>query len=183
MFIRESKTRNKKSGKVYIKHSLVESVRTERGPRQRLVLTLGRLAVDRVHWKELAVALEAFLSGKEELMFLSGFELSEEVLSEIARTRAVARTHKARLGGARAIRKDSPTPVYQQVDVTSVHCSDLRSLGPELMAHQAWELLEFERLLGRCGCLPRERALAATVIWGRLIKPGSDISTWQWLRE
>ena len=183
MFIRESKTRNKKTGKVYVKHSLVESVRTERGPRQRVVLTLGRLAVDREHWKQLAAALEAFLSGKEELMFLSGFELSEEVLSEIARTRSVARTHQTRLGGAVAIEEGSPELVYQEVDVMSVQCSDSRTLGPELAAHQAWGLLEFDKLLGRCGFSPREQALAATVIWGRLIQPGSDLSTWQWLRE
>ena len=183
MFIRESKTKNNKTGKVYVKHSLVESVRTERGPRQRVVLTLGRLAVDRAHWKQLASVLEAFLSGKEELMFLAGFELSEEVLSEIARTRAVARTHKVRLGCARATEERATEPVYQEVDVMSVQSSDSRSLGPELVAHQAWELLGFDKLLGRCGFSPREQALAATVIWGRLIQPGSDISTWRWLRE
>jgi transposase len=183
MFIRESKTRNKKTGKVYVKHSLVESIRTERGPRQRLVMTLGRLAVDREHWKQLATALEAFLSGKEELMYLAGFELSEEVLSEIARTRAVARTHQSRLSGKMTTGSCAPAPIYQEVDVMSVQCSDTRTLGPELAAHQAWELLEFNKLLGRCGFSPREQALAATVIWGRLIQPGSDLSTWQWLRE
>lgn len=183
MFIRESKTKNKKTGKVYIKHSLVESVRTERGPRQRVVMTLGRLSVDREHWKKLATALEAFLSGKEELMYLAGFELSEEVLSEIARTRAVARTHTGRLSAAVTTANSTLAPVYQEVDVMSVQCSDARTLGPELAAHQAWELLEFDELLGRCGFSPREQALAATVIWGRMIQPGSDISTWQWLRE
>jgi transposase len=183
MFIRESKTKNKKTGKVYIKHSLVESVRTERGPRQHVVMTLGRLSVDREHWKKLATALEAFLSGKEELMYLAGFELSEEVLSEIARTRAVARTHTGRLSAAITTANSTLAPVYQEVDVMSVQCSDARTLGPELAAHQAWELLEFDELLGRCGFSPREQALAATVIWGRMIQPGSDISTWQWLRE
>ena len=29
----------------------------------------------------------------------------------------------------------------------------------------------------------REEALAAAVIWGRLIEPGSDLSTWKWLRS
>jgi hypothetical protein len=183
MFIRESKTKNKKTGKVYIKHSLVESIRTERGPRQRVALTLGRLSVDREHWKKLATALEAFLSGKEDLMYLAGFELSEEVLSEIARTRAVARTHQSRLSGKMTTGSCAPAPIYQEVDVMSVQCSDTRTLGPELAAHQAWKLLEFDNLLGRCGFSPREQALAATVIWGRLIQPGSDLSTWQWLRE
>ena len=56
MFIRESKTKNKKTGAVYIKHTLVESVRTEKGPRQRLVMTLGHLTLDRSLWKDLALA-------------------------------------------------------------------------------------------------------------------------------
>jgi len=183
MFIRESKTKNKKTGKVYIKHSLVEAVRTERGPRQRVVLTLGRLSVDREHWKELAMALEAFLSGREETLFLAGFELSEEVLSEIARTRAVARSHKRRFGGGTMDGNEASKPVFQEVDVMGVQCSDSRSLGPELVAHQAWELLGFDELLGDCGFSPQGQALAATVVWGRLVQPGSDISTWKWLRE
>ncbi len=183
MFIRESKTKNKKTGKVYIKHSLVQSVRTERGPRQRVVLTLGKLAVERMYWKELAVALEAFLSGREEALFLDGFELSEEVLSEVARTRAVARSHSHRFGNGAADGEEVSESVFQEVDVTSVQCSDSRSLGPELVAHQAWESLGFDRLLGGFGFSPKEKALAATVIWGRLIQPGSDLSTWKWLRE
>lgn len=180
MFIRESKTRNKKTGKIYIKHTLVESVRTERGPRQRVILTLGQLAVGREYWKDLALSLESFLSGKQDLMLLSGFELPEEVLSEIARTREVARHHRTHLP---SMMDETSAPVYQEVDVMSVQSSDSRSLGPELVAHQTWELLEFDHILGQCGFSPRDKALAAAVIWGRLIQPGSDISTWQWLRE
>ena len=73
MFIRESKTRNKKTGKIYIKHSLVESIRTERGPRQRLVMTLGQLSLDRSLWKSLAFAMESYLHGQEELEHISIF--------------------------------------------------------------------------------------------------------------
>ncbi len=49
-----AKPQTKKTGKVYIKHSLIQAVRTERGLRQRIVLTLGRLSVDRIYWKDLA---------------------------------------------------------------------------------------------------------------------------------
>ena len=38
MYIRETKTENRKTGKVYVKHTLVESVRTPKGPRQRTVM-------------------------------------------------------------------------------------------------------------------------------------------------
>ncbi len=69
MFIRESKTTNKKTGKVYIKHTLVESVRTDKGPRQRNVLTLGQLKLDRSLWKSLANNLETYLYGEDGTFF------------------------------------------------------------------------------------------------------------------
>ena len=58
MYIRESKTSNRKTGKVYVKHTLVESVRTPKGPRQRTVMQLGRLSLPRQHWPSLAIELE-----------------------------------------------------------------------------------------------------------------------------
>ncbi len=183
MYIRESKTRNKKTDKVYIKHSLVESVRTERGPRQRLVLTLGQLTVGREHWKDLASSLEAFLTGTQELMYLAGFELPEEVLTEISRVRGAARSHVGRNRAMSEGAKQLEQPVYQEVDVTSLENTDSRTLGPELVAYQTWKLLDFDKLLDECGFSAKEQALAAAVIWGRLISPGSDLSTWRWLRE
>ncbi|OVE82524.1 hypothetical protein BVY04_00695, partial [bacterium M21] len=132
MYIRESKTRNKKTGKVYVKHALVESVRTERGPRQRVALTLGQLTVEREYWKDLAVSLEACLTGAQELMYLAGFDLPESVLTEIARLRSVARHHQKTK--AAATKNDcSPVQRYQEVDVTSLENTDSRTLGPELV--------------------------------------------------
>ena len=97
MFIRESKTKNKKTDKVYIKHSLVESVRTERGPRQRLVMSLGKLELDRDQWKDLALALELFLNGEHDLEQVSLYGLTKDLLAEITRQRAVIGHHQSRL--------------------------------------------------------------------------------------
>jgi len=47
MFIRENKTTNKKTGEVYIKHVLVESVRVKGKPCQRVIMGLGRLDLPR----------------------------------------------------------------------------------------------------------------------------------------
>ena len=179
MYIRESKTRNKKTGKVYIKHSLVESVRTERGPRQRVVLTLGKLTVSREFWNDLALSLEACLTGTRELMNLSCFDLPEGVLVEISRLKGLARHHQKNQK-ARQIKEGGTARVYQEVDVKSLENTDSRTLGPELLAYQAWRLLGFDKLLDECGFTAKEQALAAAVIWGRLIRPGSDISTWRW---
>ena len=183
MYIRESKTRNKKTGKVYLKHALVESVRTERGPRQRVVLTLGVLNVEREYWKDLANSLEACLTGAQELMYLSGFDLPEVVLVEISRAAEIARQHHKKKSKAAPKIDEAPAKVYQNVDIQSIQNTESRSLGPELIAAQTWELLEFDEILGECGFNKKEQALAAAAIWGRLIKPGSDLATWRWLRE
>ena len=50
MFIRETPTVNKKTGAAYSKYQLVESYRSEKGPRQRIVMTLTDLELDKAHW-------------------------------------------------------------------------------------------------------------------------------------
>ena len=184
MFIRESKTKNKKTGTVYIKHSLVESVRTERGPRQRLVMTLGKLELDRHQWKDLSLALELYLNGEHELEHLNLYELSEELLDEISRQRVVIRHHQSRLATAvEGEDKEPPLKELQNIDINTLTVTESRSLGPELLAYDAWQSLDFSDLLEDCGFSSKEIALAAAVIWGRLIQPGSDLSCWRWLRE
>lgn len=181
MFIRESKTKNKKTGKVYIKHALVESVRTERGPRQRTVLTLGRLTLEKEYWKDLTSALEACLTGTEEVEYLAFYKLPDEVLSEISHLKAIALNYKRR----EAPKEVSPSnkKVYQEIDIDTLQTGETRTLGAELVANQTWKLLDFDNILAECGFNPKERALAAAAIWGRLIQPGSDLLTWRWLRQ
>ena len=65
MFIREIKKKNPSSPKVFISHRLIESVRTPRGPRQRVVINLGQLDISKENWKELANRIEDLLSGYE----------------------------------------------------------------------------------------------------------------------
>ncbi len=207
MYIRESKTKNKKTGKVYIKHSLVESVRTKRGPRQRLVMTLGQLDIDKSLWKDLALALEIYLHGGHELQHLSLFELPQDLLDELnyqrsiidnrnqfalkessldAKNKSVANgkicSKQASIHDDNGIRFNNLKNI-QQIDVDSLKVTQSRSLGPELLANDAWNQLGFNELLADCGFSKREQALAAAVIWGRLIKPGSDLSTWRWLQN
>jgi len=68
MYIREYKIKNKKSGEVYVEHKLVASVRTDKGPRQRVIMPLGTLTVPRIDWKRLAHALECRITGQQSLL-------------------------------------------------------------------------------------------------------------------
>jgi hypothetical protein len=70
MFIREVKKRIKTDGKFYdyIQHRLVESVRTPNGPRQRTVLNLGTLEIDKDKFKALANTIEVIIN-KQNVLF------------------------------------------------------------------------------------------------------------------
>ena len=182
MFIRENKTTNKKSGKTYIKHVLVESVRTEKGPRQRVVMQLGQLQLDRSYWKELAHQLEAYLTSSTELEQLSLFELPSEVIEELEKQKALIRYKKEQEASNLKSNKKS-NKVIEKVNINSLTVTESRSLGGELLANNAWNNLEFSDILKGCNFTEKEIALAASVIWGRLIFPGSDLKTWNWIRN
>jgi len=79
MFVRQYKTKNKKTGKIYIKHQLVQSYRTAAGPRQRVIMNLGKLSLAKQEWRRLAFALEGRLSGQQSLVE------EPEITSEVER--------------------------------------------------------------------------------------------------
>jgi len=58
---------NRTSKKVYEYLHLVENVRTESGPRKRLILNLGTLDVAPDKFKGLANCIEAILTGQQQL--------------------------------------------------------------------------------------------------------------------
>jgi uncharacterized membrane protein affecting hemolysin expression len=58
MYIRESKTKNKKTGKVYISHQLVETIQSEKGPRNHALRYLGRLTLPESSFKALGRPLK-----------------------------------------------------------------------------------------------------------------------------
>lgn len=53
------------STKTFVYHRLMDSVRTPRGPRQRILLNLGKLDLPRSDWKTLANRIEGILLGQE----------------------------------------------------------------------------------------------------------------------
>jgi hypothetical protein len=69
MFIRSVEHKNKKNGKKYLTYKLVDSVRTERGPRQTTVLNLGRnFDLPKKHLKQLANCIEEIITRQESIL-------------------------------------------------------------------------------------------------------------------
>jgi len=67
MFIRETVKQNKGYKKKFIYHNLMESYRTEKGPRQRLLLSLGELYLPREKWKSLANRIEEIINNQKSI--------------------------------------------------------------------------------------------------------------------
>ena len=58
MFIKEIKKSNISSDKVFIYHRLIESYNTEKGPRHRNILNLGKLSIKKDLFLKLTKLLE-----------------------------------------------------------------------------------------------------------------------------
>ena len=173
MFIREKTTRNRSTGTSYTKHQLVRSVRDGSTVRQEIVMELGKLDLDRSQWKRLAHTLSMRLSGTDSL-----FE-SDDKIKEIADE---AITNYCFVQGSKAERAEIlETGDFQNVDLSSLSASEVKSLGPELLATSFYDRLGMGKVLGECGFTEKEAGLAKAVICARVIEPGSDLSTWRYL--
>jgi len=173
MFIRKVPHKDKKNRKEYFTYKLVESVRTERGPRQRDVLNLGvNFDLPREQWKGLANCIEDTLTGQRPLFDYPKRigTLSRKYAREITRQQAQA------IGEAEDVPSD-----YQVVDVNSVDNEDIRSVGAEHVVYETMRQLGLDRKLRSFGLTRMQLALTMGVIAGRMIAPGSERATHQWL--
>jgi transposase len=175
MFIRQTKTKNKKSNNIYIKHQLVESYRTEKGPRQRVIMELGSLNLPKSEWPKLCSILEARLAGQEFL------PIQDPAIIKIADD-AIGRFNFSKIKAHEKQDRYEKREIVS-VDLQSVNTTEHRSLGPELVAHTIWDRLQINDILTDCGLSKKEQALAEAVVVARLVAPSSDLSAWNWLRN
>jgi hypothetical protein len=171
MFIREYRTKNKKTGKIYIKHQLVESYRTEAGPRQRIVMNLGKVNLERSDWRRLAFALEGKLSGQDTLLDEPKINAAADAAMRNYDFYKIRKKNKVAKGKSLTI------------DLEKVGTCACRSLGPELAGASAWDRLSMDTILKEAGLDIKSRELAKATVLARLISPASEASTLKWIKE
>ena len=175
LFIREYKTTNKKNGETYVKHRLVESVWSEKGSRQRIIMNLGQLSLPRSEWKKLAHALECQLSNQETLLESIDQDVEKLALKLISNNRLS--------DSIKTQSTDTEEPDFITIDARSLITSKSRTLGAELVCQHIWGLLGFDQILRKCSFTEKERILTKAVIFGRLISPGSEKHTIGWFHK
>jgi len=175
MFIRRVSHKNRKNRKEYYTYKLVESIRTERGPRQRDVLNLGvNFDLPKEQWKDLANCIEEIITGQLPLIDYP------KVIRTLARryARKIIREQASVIAG----REDIP-PDYETVDINSVEDEEARTVGAEHVVYETIKELEIDRKLKELGLNRHQVAASLGVIAGRMIVPGSERSTHYWLQN
>jgi transposase len=186
MFIREYKQTNKKTGEVYVKHKLVASVRTEKGPRQKVIMPLGTLTIPRIDWKRLAHALECRITGQQSLLEEHDIELEQlalKIVSNNSLSKSLEILDALEQEEREAQQKAPDRSRYIPIDINSVKLQRTRSLGAELLCMKAWEMLGFTEILQKLQFSKTSISLTMVLLFGRMISPGSERHTIEWFRK
>ena len=170
VYIRRTTKRHK--GKTYHNYLLVESVATPKGPRQKVICSLGDLSPrPKSEWLQLARKLEASLTGQ---IPLHGGDSEVDVLVAKAR----ASQHKTR----------GRQPLKGSDDLVAVHANrvaieNAREAGAVHVGHQIWKRLGIDRILDEVGLSARGRLLTEVMTLNRLIFPASEHAMPDWIRR
>jgi transposase len=163
------RTTKSTNGKTYVNHLLVESVITEKGPRHRVVCSLGSLApAPRSEWLALARKVETALGGQPELL---SDKRVQSVLEKTAQRRA---------------RGSGVSPTDQ--DVLAIHTERVEVLEPREagavhVGHQMWKRLGVDSILMEIGLSAKCRRLTEVMVLNRLIRPLSEHAMPDWVRR
>ena len=183
MFIRESKTINKKTGETYVKHQLVMSVRTEKGPRNKIIMGLGTLTIPRIDWKRLAHALECRITGQVSLLDENDAEIEALALKLVSNHGLSKALQSPPTNENEESTAESDSKQYIPIDIGSVKLQQTRTLGAELVCLKAWEMLGLTEILCKLKLSLTSVSLMMVLIFGRLISPGSERHTIEWFRR
>jgi transposase len=162
------RTRRTLRGKTYTNHLLVESVATERGPRHRVVCSLGSLSpAPKAQWLKLAHHLQESLGGQESFLEHSG---EQQALVQKA-------TLAAKGKGQRNAGKDI------HIDLEQLEVEEARQAGAVHVGHQIWQRLGLDQILAEIGFSHKACLLTQLMTLNRLIEPSSELAMSEWVRR
>lgn len=174
MFIRERVKKNKGYKKRYIYHYLIESYRNQDGkPRQRTLLALGKLPLEKHYWKALANRIEEIVSNQERLI-----ECSPDI-ERLAQHYASLLIEKR--SGAQSTQRISE-PDYEEVDLNSCAQTHVRTIGAENAAWGMVQRLGLEDIFRECCGIEGLDIITACILTAaRMVYPASELATYRWL--
>jgi transposase len=177
MFFREAISKNSKSPVL----QLVENIRTEKGPRQRLVVSLGTyLKIPKEKRREVARIVKERLFGQQSLFEYDSqlIAYADKIVKKI-QTEGKWNSVREQVCKFKKATKDKSTA---EIFIDDVQHGYDRELGPILIGHCFWERLNFSTILSDCGFNKRQIKTAQISLLNRLIAQDSEHSIISWLQ-
>ena len=176
MYIRKASHTYK--GKTYFNYLLVESVLTPKGPRQKVVCSLGDLSPRPKHeWLALAHKLQSALGGQEDLFPSAKLDAAIPLLTKVTSSAGV------HLPETPAVRLPQADDELLVVRIEGVRCEQSRAAGPVHVGYQFWQRLGLEKILLEAGLSEGARRLTLAMTLNRLIHPASELAMPEWIRS
>lgn len=175
MFIRKTLKTNSKTLKQYFSYQLVESYRTEKGPRQHILLTIS-------HAKDLSDEERKLLANRiEELTKgINSFLSCSEHVESLAQSFAKQLVQKKSIPHLPIEDKKSDHVI---VDLNTVNNENVRQIGIEHICLETIRKLKLPKKLEELGFTNRQIELTIAVIVGRLAGNVSELSTYEWMQD
>jgi transposase len=176
MFIIKTQSSSKGATKYYT-HRLVESKRDSVGKvYKQTILNLGSnyAVVEEADWSILTDRIQNILIGQGSLLSIDKYIESE--------AQRIASIIIKRDGKALDSNKELESN-YQHVDVATLRNSDVKTVGAEHLAFETAKKLNIPEILADCGLSKRDVNSTFASIIGRLLSPGSEVSTSQYLKN
>ena len=188
MYIRKTKIKNSKQGEAYYTYRMVESIREGEKVKQKTLLNLGKhFDIAPSHWPALASRIEQLLQndcGGEQVNLFDLQQELDEVLEKAAQRYSALIIHKQSqpiASGSNKLPSEAELHHYETVDINQLQALKARSIGVETIAWHAIKQLNLDKKLTDLGFNRKDQAAALGNIVGRLVAPGSERSTHQWL--
>jgi len=171
MYIRKASRTYK--GKTYSNYLLVESILTPKGPRQKVICSLGDLSPrPQQDWLALAHKLESALSGQQELITSSDHAEVERLVAKVKSSVTAPFRPTAAAANDELV----------AVRVAGVRCEESREAGPVHVGCQFWHRLGLDAILEQAGLSEGARRLTLAMTLNRLIHPTSELAMPDWIR-
>lgn len=201
MFIRRTKTRTTESGEHYYSYRLVDSHRVADRVHQRTLLNLGNtFTTPHEHWPLLTQRIEQIILGQlntlipyplaveREAQHISALLLSKYTQSELflKPKKAQKKTQNSSSStdnNPQEERQDDGGRDIHTVDLNSLELMNSRSVGVEAVALSALLTIKLDKKLASLGFNGKQIDAALGNIIGRMVQPGSELSTHQWLQQ
>ena len=172
------KTSRRYKDKTYTNYLLVESISTPKGPRQRVICSLGDLSPRPAgEWLALGREVEAALVGLVDLFSADDPEIEQIV-------------HQVRDRQARSLSQPAETSAdpASATDLVTVHANrgtatDHRSAGPVHVGFQFWKRLGLDVTLLHLGFSNKVIQLTCAMTLNRLIHPDTEHEMPNWIRS